>query len=156
MKRMLLFAGLIAVTSFLGLMPFEGTDVGKLHPVEVMVVSCVEELIVFETDTGVRGIGKTVDEAIEDLKCASTGMIFLDTVNYVLVHNDVEYMIDLLYGHLRPACQVYTFAGDGKWRNLARYLESHPSNVTLLEHRQGMRDVPGLVIRGEDYIIDKA
>ena len=155
MKKMILCIAAIAITGFVGLLPFNGTDVGKLHPVEVLAISAEAEMIVIETDTGLRGMGKTMEKTIENLKITSAGEIFLETANYVLVKKDCVYLLDGLFHLLRPACQIYVYQGDGKWDNVSEYLESHPSCVTLLNYRQGMKNIPQLSAYGEDYKIDR-
>lgn len=156
MRKMLLCIAVIAITGFAGLLPFHGTDVGKLHPVEVLVASKVGERITVETDTGLNGTGKTMDQAIENLKLTSAGEIFLETANYLLVSEEGIHLLDGFSTVLRPACQIYVFKGDGKWDNVAKYLESHPSGVTLLGYRQGMTNIPKLSVHGEDYKIDRS
>lgn len=156
MRKMMLCTIAIAIIGFAGLLPFNGTDVGKLHPVEVLVLSDDGETVVLETDTGLRGTGNTMEQAIENLRRTSAGEIFLDTVNYALVTKGSEYLIDMLYDYLRPACQIFVFTGDAQWDEIAKYLESHPSKVTILGYRQGMRRIPELVVKGEDYKIEKS
>ena len=156
MKKMMLCVALIALTGFSGRLPFSGTDVGKLHPVEVLAVSAAEDEIRIETDTGVAGMGETVDKAIENLKLLAAGKIFLETANYLLVQEDCIHLLDDFFGLLRPACQVYAYAGDGRWDGVAKYLESHPSGVTLLGYRQGIKEIPKLLAQGEEYQIDRS
>ena len=156
MRKMLLCVVAIAIVGFIGWLPFAGTDVGKLHPVEVLTVSISGEQITIETDTGIRVTGDSLSAAIEDLKLASAGKIFLDTANYLLVNDEGIGLLPELFALLRPACQVYIFAGSGKWERVAKYLESHPSDVTLLGYMQGMKDIPKLSIQGEEYKIDRS
>ncbi len=156
MRKMLLCVAAIAIIGFAKLLPFQGTDVGKLHPVEVLTVSVDGNGITVETDTGLNGTGETVDKAIKNLKQTSAGEIFLETANYVLVSEESRHLLNALYDFLRPACQVYVFTGDGQWDNVAKYLESHPSGVSLLGYRQGMENIPKLSVHGEDYKIDRS
>ncbi len=156
MRKMMLYAAAIAVIGFVGLLPFRGTDVGKLHPVEVLVVSVSNNGIVIETDTQLRGTGETLVAAIEDINLTSAGEIFLDTANYVLVSSESKPLLAELYNYLRPACQVYEFSGRGKWDNVAKYLESHPSDLTVLGYRQGKTNVTRLIVSGEGYRIVKS
>lgn len=156
MKKMMLCIAAIAITGFVGLLPFTGTDVGKLHPVEVLAVSVADERIKVETDTGITGTGKSLEAAIEDLKQTSAGKIFMETANYLLVNEDGISLLPELFALLRPACQVFIFAGSGKMENISKYLESHPSNVTLLRYMQGMQNIPKLSFQGEAYKIDRS
>lgn len=153
MRKMMLCIAAIAITGFAGLLPFFGTDVGKLHPVEVLVVTAKGDGITVETDTGLHGAGITVEAAIENLRLTSAGEIFLDTANYLLLSGESVHLLNGFSGFLRPACQVYVYSGDGKWDNVAKYLESHPSNVTILGYKQGKTDVAKLSVHGEDYKI---
>ena len=156
MRKMLLCIAAIAITGFTGLLPFNGTDVGKLHPVEVLAVSIADEGITVVTDTGLHGIGETMEKAIENMKLTSAGEIFLETANFLLVSEESIHLLDGVSVFLRPACQVYVFSGYGKWDNVAKYLESHPSNVTILSYRQGMTNIPKLSVQDEDYKIDRS
>ena len=154
MRKMMIWAAAIALTGFTGLLPFSGTDVGKLHPVEVVIASVKDGIICVETDTGVCGTGETTQKAIEDLKRLAAGKVFLETANYLLVREDSIYLLDTFYDLLRPACQVYVFAGNGEWEDVSNYLESHLSRMTLLRYRQGFRDIPRLFVQGEGYQIE--
>ena len=156
MRKMMLCIAAIAITGFVGLLPFSGTDVGRLHPVEVLAVSAADERIKVETDTGITGTGKSLEAAIEDLKQASTGKIFMETANYLLVNEDGISLLPELFALLRPACQVFIFAGSGKMDNISKYLESHPSNVTLLRYMQGEKDIPQLSFQGEAHKVDRS
>lgn len=156
MRKMMLCIAAIAMTGFVGLLPFTGTDVGKLHPVEVLAVSVSDEQITVETDTGLEGTGKSLKAAIEDLKQTSAGKIFLETANYLLVNEDGISLLPELFALLRPACQVYISAGSGKMDKVSKYLESHPSDVTLLRYMQGMENIPKLSLQGEAYKIDRS
>ena len=153
MRKILLLVAAIAITGFAGLLPFRGTDVAKLHPVEVLVVYEAGEMVNIETDTGLLGIGESVGKTIENLKLVAAGEIFLDTANYVLIGENSILLLNELYDFLRPACQVYIFSGRGEWTNVAEYLETHPSIITLLSYRQGKGEIPKIVVKGEDYRI---
>lgn len=155
MRKTMLSVVIISIVAFAGLLPFQGTDVGKLHPIEVIIVSCDKELISVETDTGLRGTGGSVDVAINELKIASAGEIFLDTANYVLINENNMHILNELFRYLRPACQVYVFSGNGVWDNVAKYLEAHPSDVTLLSYKQRSDGIPKLFADGEDYRIER-
>lgn len=151
MKKMLLFIVLIGAISFAGFLPFDGTDVAKLHPVEVLAVNCKNGNFTIKTDTGIVGIGTNVDMAIRDLKLAAPGEIFLDTVNYILVGKECAHVASAFCNYLRPACQIYIFEGEGELGQIAKYLENHPSDATILSYRQGDALVTGIVIDGEGY-----
>ena len=56
---------------------------------------------------------------------------------------------------VRPACQVYHFKGEGRYENIGKYLESHPSQITVLGYLQGKIGVPTLIMEGERVRIEQ-
>ena len=76
MKKIIVYLLLLAAVL---LLPVQGTDVGKLLPVEVLQIYKEEDSVVLTTDVGASGVGATVDAAIENLKATAAGIIFLDT-----------------------------------------------------------------------------
>ncbi len=149
MKKMMLFVLLIVGISFAGLLPFNGTDVAKLHPVEVLVINRIDSNYVIRTDTGLLGAGTNVDAAVIDLKQTAPGEIFLETANYILVGKECSDITSSFYDYLRPACQVYTFEGEGEFGEIAKYLANHPSSATILTYRQGIATATNLVVDKE-------
>lgn len=149
MKKVLMCVLLIGGIGIAGFLPFNGTDVAKLHPVEVLVVNHIDGKYIIKTDTGMVGIGADADAAIEDLKLTAPGDVFLETANYILVGKECAHISVLFYDYLRPACQVYILDGDGELKKIARYLENHPSEATILSCRQGVASPTKLVIDGE-------
>ena len=85
MRRWLIYIFLLAATPVLGLVLFKGTDIAKLQPVEVVSLSIQEGQLQIQTDTGNMGIGSTCKQAWEDLQNAATGVVFLDTADYLTV-----------------------------------------------------------------------
>lgn len=82
MKRTLIYIVVLAAALMI---PQEGTDVGKLLPVELVHLYYIEDQLAIETDTGDLGRGATVEVALQDLKDTTAGMVFLDTADYLLV-----------------------------------------------------------------------
>lgn len=153
MKKAIVYLAAITVIATTGILPFDGTDVEKLHPVEVLVFQYNKGMLSVTTDSGLSGFGTDVRQVFEDLKLAAPGEIFLDTVNYVLLAPNCINEISSLYFYLRPACQVYLFEGEGKFTNIGEYLESHASNATILDCIRGESKIPLLTIQNEVYRI---
>ena len=76
MKRWLLYIVLFAAAIII---PVNGTDVGKLHPVQAVSVGYQDGQVVLKTDTGEMGIGETPELALENLKQTAPAIIYLDT-----------------------------------------------------------------------------
>ena len=87
--------------------PAEPRDVGKLIPVELVQLSRDWDGVTVRTDTGNRGWGENLEEAMEDLKRKASGEIFLETAEYVLLTGDMLESIPALLGYFRPGTQVY-------------------------------------------------
>ena len=87
--------------------PAEPRDVGKLIPVELVQLSRDRDGVTVRTDTGNKGWGENLEEAMEDLKRKASGEIFLESAEYVLLTGDMLESIPALPGYFRPGTQVY-------------------------------------------------
>jgi hypothetical protein len=153
MKKTVLWFLAIAIVSAAGFLPFKGTDVSKLQPVEVLVLQYKEGLYTISGEDGLIGYGEDVLSALEDLKATASGEVFLETANYLLISEDCLACIEELSDFLRPACQLYQLEGEGVLASIAKYLENHPSDITLLSYKQNMSQIPRLIVQGEVYRI---
>ena len=95
MKRWWVYIVLYLVVGVLGLSPFEATDVATLSPVEVIWLEQQGNLVRIETDGKDIGIGKSVLEALENMKRTAPGTVFLDTADYLIVRKGNEKLISL-------------------------------------------------------------
>lgn len=154
MKRWLWCLAALALAAVMGWMPFTGTDVGKLQPVEVIRVSMQGDLILVETDTGDVGMGADLDTAFADLKESTAGEIFLDTADYLLITRDAQGQLAELSEYLRPACAVCLEAGEAELEEAAAFLSAHDPELTLGAWRAGEQSLPSLVSReGRMYLV---
>ena len=151
MKKMLLWVLAIIAVCYADMLPFIGTDVAKLHPIEVLIVKCENGMFSVSTDSGLTGSGTDVPQALSDLKLAAPGEVFMETANYVLLTLECTDVIDALFAYIRPACQIYFLEGEGKMTDVAKYLESHPSDATLLACRRGETRIPKLIVQEGGY-----
>ena len=151
MKKVLLIVIAIVIAAMAGFLPFNGTDIGKLHPVEVIRIATENGSVYIETDSGISGVGENLEEAIYDMKQSASGHVFLETANFVLIDALDSQLLLAIGEYFRPACQIYLYSGDGEMENIGKYLESHPSQVTALSYRQGVEEIPHIIINGEEY-----
>ncbi len=149
MKKLLYLAIAVAILTGQSLMPFRGTDVGKLHPVEVLYIEKRNGQFEISADTAATGRGVTIADAVYDLHIATPGNVFLETANYLLISPDMEAMPEVFWDYLRPACLIYICNEKPALESIAKLLESHPSGVTLLNWRNGAGNIPRLVREGE-------
>lgn len=103
MRRWILFAIALTLFSFL---PNQGTDIGNLRPVGLLYVYWENGAVTAAADTGDLGRGKTIREALEDMKATSQGEIFLETTEKVLITESVLGELDTLAAILRPGTEL--------------------------------------------------
>ena len=82
MRRLLLY---ILILSGLTYAPVKRADVGKLAPVEVVMLDSNGFSVVLTTDVGEYGEGESVDLALKKKKKSSKSYVYLDTARYLLV-----------------------------------------------------------------------
>ena len=154
MKRWLWYLAAVLLVAALGWMPFAGTDVAKLQPVEVIRVGVEDGLIRVETDTGGSGNGADLAEAFADLKASAAGTVFLETADYLLVSHDAQSLLEPLGTYLRPACGICLESGVADLETVADFLSTHEPGMTLQEYRAGKQNLPELSVReGRMYLV---
>lgn len=119
----------ILIVSAVVLNPMKGTDVGKLIPVEVIMVSQMGQWIEVKTDTGDRGEGATLTEAFENMAETAPGMIYLDTAEYLLTEERID--PSTLRGYLKGNVQAYQVKEPLELENIADFLSAHGPGVQL-------------------------
>ena len=97
MKKILLYILLLGAALII---PVEGTDVGKLLPVELVQLDKMGDTVVISTDAGATGTGETVKAAIRDMEKTAAGIVFLDTADYLLVTESAMEEVESITEHL--------------------------------------------------------
>ena len=149
MKYWAWYIGVVVLVAILGWMPFQGTDVARLQPVELISVSQAKSQILVETDTGDSGQGQTLELALEDLYDSTPGEIFLETAEYLLITPEAQPLLPELTQTLRPSCKVCLREGEVDLEEAAAYLSVHEPELTLQDYRTGEKDIPKLKMEGE-------
>lgn len=149
MKYWAWYIGAVVLVAALGWMPFLGTDVARLRPVELISVSREEAQVLVETDTGDSGRGRTLELALEDLHDSTPGEMFLETAEYLLITPDARSLLPELTKTLRPSCKVCLAEGPVDMEKAAAYLSVHEPELTLQDYRTGEKDIPILIMEGE-------
>ena len=112
----------ICILALLFLAPVERLDVAKLEPVQTVAVRIESQQVVIETDTKNRGQGRTLQEAVQDLKENTPGVIYLDTAQYLLLTEDAVKYDRELKNYMRLSVKVSIWDGDGSVETAAKYL----------------------------------
>ena len=129
MKRILYLLLLVAAV----LAAPKGTDVGKLQPIEIVMVSARDNMVIMETDTEDYGKGVTVEEALEDLRERSQGIVLLDTAEYLLLERGAERYLEELKDMLKGNVRVCYVSGEIDLREVSQYLNIHRPKTRLID-----------------------
>ena len=140
MKRWILYAVVLAA---LLAIPVEPLDVGKLHPVQVVFAYKEEDWVVIQTDTGDVGIGETALQALKNMEETTSGVIYLDTAEYLLVTRDADDAIAELRAVLKPKTQICYAEPEIDTKEAGEFLASHEGLPKLKEWKTG-QDLPVL------------
>ena len=142
--------GLILLTGaaawLMSRLPHPAVDIGKLEPVEVVLLTATDEGIRLETDTGAWGEGKTLKDAVAALKQADSKEVFLDTAEKLLICGDMTDYWQEIWIHFRPAAQVCLVTDNVDLQEAAGYLSMHPTGLTLGKLRVGLGEWKTLTI----------
>lgn len=144
MKRWVYLISAVLVVAFLSGKRTSGTDVARLQPVEVVSVARTEGQLLIWTDTGDSGNGEDLGSAIKDLKEGASAEVFLETAEYLLISEGCRDLLPELMDHLRPSCLVCRLEGEPELETVAAYLRIHQPEVTLMEYRAGITELPTL------------
>ena len=109
------------------------SDIGRLHPVEVVHLYEEKGILILETDTGDKGWGLTVEQALERLKETTPGVVYLDTADYLLLGEGMEPHLPALRAYLKKGT-VMAYAPEGiDLEEAAAYLRVHEPERTIKE-----------------------
>ena len=148
MKKWVLYIVFFLAARLLFGEPFEGSDVAKLQPVQLLRVSLTENGVLLETETGDLGEGQNVREALDDMKAGASANIFLETAEFLLVTDGARDLLPELTEVLRPGCAVCVAPDFADLKQVAAYLSVHRPDVSLNDVRAGKAKMPHLVMKG--------
>lgn len=147
MKHWWIYIVLYGAVCMFGLSPFAGTDVAMLDPVEVVWVEEKNGEICIETDCGTLGLGKTIQEALQNLHDTASGTVFLDTADYLLVKKGNEQFIIEMQTVLRPSCMVCIAERKPELSEAAEFLHTHKPVIRLKNVSDEMGALPLLDVQ---------
>ena len=120
--RKLLYVLLLVPLFFV---PLHRVNVGNLLPVEAVAVYKAGDRVVLETDTDHMGKGRTLQEALADLKENVSAVIYLDTTTYLLISENALDQIESLRKVLKPSVKVSVCNAKGSVKDTVQYLKIH-------------------------------
>ena len=136
MRRCLIYAALLAGAL---LVPTADTELGKMKPVETLAIQYSNGQIMLATDTDDTGSGGTVAEAVQDLRETTSGRVFLDTTDYLLVGENASSYIEDIASYIKRSAKVCEMGEDIDPKDAGEYLRSHEPETELKRWQEGMR-----------------
>lgn len=134
MRKIILYCLLLGAAI---LLPVQGTDVGKLLPVELIGVYREGEMVVISTDVGLEGTGKTIREAIADMKETAAGIVFLDTADFLLLKNVADEEVETVKEHVKGSIRICNGTGDIELKEACAFLRIHKPKLRLRDWNPG-------------------
>ncbi len=135
MKRIILYCILLAVACAI---PMNRMDISDLEPIQAVKMSLQQGNILLQTDTGDVGIGKSVKEALSNMKQASEGIVYLDTAQFLTVSEDAQDYIGHMKEFLKGKVKVCIWEQNGDLEGAAKYMKAHKFGVSLKEWKREM------------------
>ena len=134
MKRIVMY---VATLGLLTLAPVKDADIGKLRPVEVVLICQQDDMVVLSTDTDDVGQGTDAMTALENLKATTPGTIYLDTAKYLLFTEGAEDAVQQLKSVLKKSCFVCMADREVDLKTAAKYLSVHGDLPRLKDWKTG-------------------
>lgn len=128
-------------------MEHTGVEIDRLEPVELVRVTVEDDAVSIETDTGAQGYGNDLDAAVGNLHGSSSGEVFLDTAEYLIIDENAMELLPKLCQILRPYCRVCIAGGEIELAEAAEYLKGHPPAADLLHYRAGAAELETLYVQ---------
>ena len=127
MKRIVIYC--IILTGILCI-PVKRMEIRDLEPIQAVWMYVEDGNIVLQTDTEDEGRGKNVPDALEDMKNKSSGIVYLDTAQFLLVSEKAQQQVGELSPYLKDKVKISLWDG-GDLKEVARYMQSHKIGVKL-------------------------
>lgn len=131
------------------LLPQRGTEVGKLLPVETLLIEKQAGQYRVSTDTGHTARGDSLEKTVDTLRAEAPGILFLDTADYVLLTGEAEECTEKLPNYVRPGTRVYKLEGTVELSEIGPYLKTHGPDTPLYRLQKRELRLPKLMAEGE-------
>lgn len=135
MKRIVIYGIILAVVL---LIPVDRMDIRDLEPIQAVWMYLENGNIVLKTDTDDQGTGETVLQALNDMKHKSSGIVYLDTAQFLMVSETAQEHIGELVPFLKEKVKVSLWEG-GEIKDAAKYMQSHKIGVKLSRWNQKVK-----------------
>lgn len=151
MKRSIIYIVICILTL---LIPVERMDIAKLRPVQTVLLQKQGDIVVISTDTQDIGQGTTALQALENMKETASGVIYLDTAEYLLISENAVDQVQQLRSHLKESVTLYQCEVAIDTKEVSRYLDIHGKGPKLKAWKAG-DSLPLLKETGGRFILLK-
>ena len=134
--------------------PARPTNISKLLPMRAIGIYKEESWFRIETDTGNRGFGGTVTQALRNMKDTASGIVCLDTVEFLIVTKDTQKEVAELESELRPSVRLCLTATEIGLEETVKYLDAHGGLPTLRTWKN-RQELPIISLFGDSVIFLK-
>ena len=115
----------ICILVVLFFVPLDRVNISDLLPIEAVSIDVVNDNIIVETDLGNVGVGRTVSDAVKNLKDNTPAIVYLDTVKYLVVSTDANMYAEEFKQWIRSGVDVYVGDITGSVEDVLAYLKAH-------------------------------
>lgn len=126
-----------------------GTDIGKLEPTRVLLIESQGGAVAVSTDAGHWGLGEDLTDAVDDMQHSASGVVFLDTVEYLLLSPSAVNRFEEVSALLRNSCQLCLVYGVEDLEAAGDYLAIHQPGITVGDCRKNTCVLPVLYMEGD-------
>ncbi len=128
--RIVLYVVILAALFFV---PLQRVEIANLEPIQAVWMYRENGNIVLETDTEDEGSGVTVTDALADMKNNSSGIVYLDTAQYLFVSETAKEEIYAIQPYLKKSVRLCIWNGQGDLENAVKYADSHKIGLKIRE-----------------------
>ena len=116
MKRIIIYCIILAGILWI---PVEKSEIRDLEPIQAVWMYMENGEVVLVTDTEDEGRGESVSEALDVMKEKSSGIIYLDTAQFLLVSETAQEKVSEIIPFLKAKVKVGLWEG-GNLKEAAR------------------------------------
>ena len=122
MRRWVLY---IAILALVVAAPAKPVNIGDLLPIQAVAVYREDNRFRIETDTGDLGFGDTVSLALHSMRDTASGIIYLDTAEYLILTKDTLDAAEELRKELKPNVRLCMATNPLELTEVSGYLQVH-------------------------------
>ena len=134
--RLMLYVIILVALFFV---PLQRVNIANLEPIQGIWMCFENDTIVVETDTADRGTGDTVKQAIENMKQNSSGIVYLDTADYLFVSEDAQEEIAAMKPFVNKTVKLCQWDGESGFDDAIKYAESHKKGLQIKRWSEGSK-----------------